>query len=248
MVEADDGHFYVAKFLGNPQGNRTLVNEWIVYRLLVMLGVSTPDLRVLVLPSPLQVTTGLSFLVGNRRIPPEGNLHLGSQCPVDPERTAIFDFLPRRMLTKIVNLDQFATMFVFDRWVSLADRRQAVFVRDFSQGHKFGFRAYFIDHGMSFSGKQWELLDTPAHGLVWEREIYSLIDLRLILEAVVSRIEGITKEIIFAAAQDIPATWLGPGDQECLRSLFGNLHQRQSKLRYVVARHLEVLRGNGISR
>ena len=25
----DDGQFYVAKFQGNPQGNRTLINEWI---------------------------------------------------------------------------------------------------------------------------------------------------------------------------------------------------------------------------
>jgi hypothetical protein len=29
LVQGDDGHSYVCKFVGNPQGTRTLINEWI---------------------------------------------------------------------------------------------------------------------------------------------------------------------------------------------------------------------------
>jgi hypothetical protein len=47
LVEGNDGRFYVAKFAGNPQGNRTLINEWITAHLLKRLDVSTPLLIVL---------------------------------------------------------------------------------------------------------------------------------------------------------------------------------------------------------
>jgi hypothetical protein len=47
LVEGEDGQFYVAKFTGNPQGNRTLINEWIAHRLFQQLGLSTPTLHLL---------------------------------------------------------------------------------------------------------------------------------------------------------------------------------------------------------
>ena len=33
LVQGDEGNRYLAKFLGNPEGNRTLVNEWVGCRL-----------------------------------------------------------------------------------------------------------------------------------------------------------------------------------------------------------------------
>src|SRR3954470_380979 len=47
LVEGSDGHFYVAKFMGNPQGTRTLINEWFTHQLFRQFGISTPSLRVL---------------------------------------------------------------------------------------------------------------------------------------------------------------------------------------------------------
>jgi hypothetical protein len=108
LVEGADGRFYVAKFAGNPQGNRTLINEWITQFILSHLGISTPPLRILRLPEQLR-NEDLYFSVGNRRIPVEGEWHLGSLCPVNPETHVIFDFLPVKFLQNVSNLDDFAS-------------------------------------------------------------------------------------------------------------------------------------------
>ena len=38
LVQGEDDRFYVAKFAGNPQGDRTLINEWAAHRVLQQLG------------------------------------------------------------------------------------------------------------------------------------------------------------------------------------------------------------------
>ena len=43
LLEGADGHFYVVKFLNNPQHRRILVNEWIASVFLDYLGISAPS-------------------------------------------------------------------------------------------------------------------------------------------------------------------------------------------------------------
>src|SRR3954447_19037736 len=115
LVQGDDGQYYVAKFTGNPQGTRTLINEWITAQLLRKLNVSTPPLVVLQLKDELvESAEGLYFTVGDRRIRIGAGLHLGSLCPVDPVATAILDFLPQHLIHKVVNLADFAKLLVLD--------------------------------------------------------------------------------------------------------------------------------------
>src|SRR5690242_1767336 len=57
LVEGEDGRFYACKFAGNPQGNRTLVNEWVTQSILALLDISTPSLCVLKLPDRLRGET-----------------------------------------------------------------------------------------------------------------------------------------------------------------------------------------------
>ena len=47
LIEAADGHYYVVKFLNNPQHRRILVNEWIGSVFLRYLGISTPAAAVI---------------------------------------------------------------------------------------------------------------------------------------------------------------------------------------------------------
>jgi hypothetical protein len=89
LVEGEDGQFYVAKFTGNPQGNRTLINEWIVYHLFRQIGISIPSLRIVQLSERTKQTEPLCFQMGTHTVPIQGLFHLGSQCPVDPTTTAI---------------------------------------------------------------------------------------------------------------------------------------------------------------
>ena len=43
LIEADDGHWYVTKFVNNPQGRRALANELITSLLFTELDISTPE-------------------------------------------------------------------------------------------------------------------------------------------------------------------------------------------------------------
>jgi hypothetical protein len=241
LVEAEDGCFFVAKFAGNPQGNRTLINEWITGQLMNQVGICTPAVRILQLPERLYRRGGLFFQAGEKRIPITEILHLGSQCPVDPEKTAIFDFLPEKLLPQVVNLADFARAFVLDKWLYQTDKRQAIFVRDEKTASVLGFRAYLIDHGMSFAGSQWELADAPMFGLCTQRGIYSIVDMQNFCEEALSRIEAITEGDLYASADDIPSAWFSPGDYDCLANLFVRLQRRKSNLRSLVSRHLEII-------
>jgi hypothetical protein len=49
---------------------------------------------------------------------------------VDPLRQAVYDYLPLSLLRVVLNADSFCGMLAFDKWVSNANGRQAVFFRD----------------------------------------------------------------------------------------------------------------------
>jgi hypothetical protein len=241
LVEAEVGCFFVAKFAGNPQGNRTLINEWITGKLMNQVGICTPAVRILQLPERLYRGGGLFFQKGDKRIPVTETLHLGSECPVNPENTAIFDFLPAKLLPQVVNLPDFAKAFVLDKWLYQTDIRQAIFVRDQKTASVPGFRAYLIDHGMSFAGSQWELADAPMFGLCMERGICSIVQGQNFYEEALSRIETITADALYAASEGVPSAWFSPGDYECLADLFVRLQRRKTDLRFLVSRHLEIV-------
>jgi hypothetical protein len=239
LVEGEDSQFYVAKFMGNPQGNRTLINEWIAHRLFQQLGLSTPDLRLLQLPDSGK--EGLWFQIGNRRVAIQGMFHLGSQCPADPTTTAIYDFLPRRLFSKVVNLEDLASAFVLDRWLGQTDMRQAVFARDRTNGKGLELRLYLIDHGMSFAGREWELPDSMRYGLYMDRSVYSSLNMKEASEEALSSIDALTESDLYAAAHHVPACWFCDEDYDRLAKLLGLLDSRRTCLRAVVSRHLELL-------
>jgi hypothetical protein len=238
LVEGEDGRFYVAKLAGNPQGNRTLVNEWISHSILLELGISTPSLRVLRLPSRLR-NGDLCFGLGNKQVPVENEWHLGSVCPVDPETTVIFDFLPQKQLERVTNLNDFGKIFVVDQWLGQIDSRQAVFVRDRSiNASQPQFRAHFIDQGMTFSGSGWELPPQPTRrSWYFSPSVYQMIDMAAICHKTVSKIEALTTEQIFSTLNDLPTCWLSFTDTEPLEKLLQTLDQSRHKLRGVITNH-----------
>lgn len=44
-------------------------------------------------------------------------------------RAAVYDFLPDALLSRVVNLQDFRGILVFDKWAGNADGRQSVFYR-----------------------------------------------------------------------------------------------------------------------
>jgi hypothetical protein len=233
-VEGEDGRFYVCKFAGNPLGNRTLVNEWVTQSILALLEISTPSLCVLKLPDCLRDET-LYFEVGNKRVPVEGQWHLGSLCPVNPEKKPIFDFLPEKLLRNVSNLDDFGKAFVADRWLYQSDRRQAIFVRDRTLAvGETRMKAYFIDNGMAFDGSSWQLREAVGHGLYMDRTVYGLVDMPAICDQTVSQIESFSERQLFWSLATLPECWLSADDKDELKRLLMDLHKKRLRLRRAV--------------
>jgi hypothetical protein len=241
LVYGDDGHYYVAKLSGTLRGTRTLINDWIVSQLLKQMGICTPILRILHFP-PSLISEEVSLHVPSGLIPPQGSVHLGSRCPVDPAKTVIWDFLPSMFLSTILNLSEFAAMLVFDTWVCHTAPRQAIFVPQRVLIGKPAFLAYFISHGTSFSGSRWELGEEQMHGFYFQRQLYDLVvGMQALVDKAVCRLESITETSLLATAESVPPAWLLPSDRAPLANLLGKLHGRQGKLRSIFASHFDAL-------
>lgn len=242
LVQASDEKFYVAKFAGNPQSNRTLINECIASKIIKSLNVPTPAIAVLRLGPEIKLgSESPCFEMGSKKILVKPGLHLGSQCPVDPENTAIFDFLPSKLLQKTKNLGDFAKMMVLDIFVGQADSRQAIFVRDHSRRNML-FETFMIDHGMIFGGSRWDLLDLPGREFYFDREIYSMVNTDAICDQAIRDLDNlVTEEALFEAARDIPGEWFASDDYDALANLFLRLLRRKAQLRALVANQLQEL-------
>ena len=247
LVRDQSGNAYVAKCVGNPQGTRTLINEWIVSRLLQHLRVSTPEVRALRFERGIPGDNLLEFQTGSRKTRVAEGVHFGSLCPVDPERKAIFDFLPRRLLQKVVNLPDLLMAYVFDKWVHQMDSRQAIFIRERSGDSSGLFRAYLIDHGLSFGGSRWELGDTALAGLYQDRSIYGEPEFEAAAHDNVDRIQQLPDTSLFLIENEIPAEWLKGQDRGEMTRLLELLCDRRAGLHDTIDRAIVQLQQAGIA-
>lgn len=167
LLEADDGNWYVVKFRNNPQHHRVLVNELLSAAFLEYLKITAPESAIIRVTSQfLAANPAIHLRAGAQRTEVEPGWHFGSRYPGDPARLAVYDFLPDSLLEKVINLDDFRAILVFDKWAENADGRQSVFYRALvrqgatatreSAPGKPGFIARMIDHGYTFNGPHWD--------------------------------------------------------------------------------------------
>jgi hypothetical protein len=242
LVEGQNGLFYVAKFTGNPQGTRTLINEWFASQLFQQLGIATPPLRVLRLTKAVQAASqDLAFVQGKTRLTVEPGLHLGSQCPVNPETHALFDFLPRKLLSRVANPEDFAKTLVLDLFLGQTDARQALFVREGAGSAVWRMRAYMIDQGWTLGGSTWQLSDSPRQRLYFDRTVYSLCDLTAGCEQALSFVSALTGETLDQLGKSVPPVWFSPSDQADWAKLLRQLSARKSQLPSLLNECLQIL-------
>ena len=239
-VRGDDGHFYVAKFQGNPQGHRTLINEWIGAALLSRLGVNTPEVRLLRLPSNLD-TKDFFFHTPGGRQHIAGDLHLGSLYPVNPETTALYDWLPERLIeTLLVNGSDFITTFIFDCWAGHSDRRQAVFHRNKRLG---GVEASIIDHGQLFGGTRWKLLSSPVISRCQFPAVYrGGLDLLTLARKAADTIQSWTVSDLNELLAQIPPEWLDDGAPDAFGYMAEQLISRSEYVFVDIPKWLRLLK------
>jgi hypothetical protein len=239
LIEAADGHFYVVKFLSNPQHRRILVNEWIASAFMSYLGLSTPETTMInVAEAFLDENPDVHIQLGNRRhaIPP--GWHFGSRFPGDPARNVVYDFLPDTLLEKVENLAEFRGVLAFDRWMANADSRQSIFfrarVKEWLPGRgshpsRLGFVAQMMDNGFVLEGPHWRLTDSPLQGLYFRPLVYRGVRALDDFQPWLDRIVHFPEEVIDQAVKQIPTAWL-EGDEDALAKLLDRLLARRKRV------------------
>jgi len=236
LIEGSDGAFYVVKFVNNPQHRRILVNEWLATSFLRHLQIHVPDCAVMELTEDfIAESPDLYLSVGTRREPVVPGLHFASKMAVHPERVAIFDFLPDKLLAKVENSADFLGTLVFDKWIGNADSRQAVFFRARAktwtplkgQVTKTGFFVQMIDHGFAFNGPNWNFQDSPIQGLYFRTSVYDTVQSLESFEPWLSMVENFPAETIDAVWREIPSSWY-LGEEDELERLLEALMKRRT--------------------
>ncbi len=243
-MEAEDGAFYVVKFTNNPQHRRVLVNEWIACSFLRYLQIHVPETALIELtPDFVSSNPDLYLLMGSKREPVPPGIHFGSRLAVHPDRVAIFDFLPEKLLVKIENRIDFLGTLIFDKWVGNSDSRQAVFFRARAKTWtplkgaapaRVGFFAQMIDHGFAFNGPHWEFQDAPIQGLYFRTSVYESVQSLDSFQPWLAMIENFPTQVVDSAWKEVPRAWLD-GDEDELEQMLETLLRRRERVAQLIS-------------
>jgi hypothetical protein len=235
LLEADDANWYVVKFRNNPQHWRVLVNEALCATFLDFLKIAAPPTALIQVTDPfLEANPDVSFSFGPKRIPVEPGWHFGSRYPGDPSRMAVYDFLPETLIAKVVNLEDFRAILVFDKWVGNTDGRQSVFYRALVRREaggeaRPGFVARMIDHGFAFNGPVWDFRDSPFHGLYARHSVYDSVRSLDDFQPWLGQVMHFPEEVIDRAWKRVPTDWI-MGDEDALERLLERLYERRARV------------------
>jgi hypothetical protein len=248
LVQCDDGHFYVVKFLNNPQHRRILVNEWIASVFLNYLQISAPPAAIVNLsPEFLAANPDIYIQLGSRRRAVEPGWHFGSRYPGDPAKIMVFDFLPDALLDKVVNVREFLGVLAFDKWLGNADARQSIFFRArlrqwasaaaeappaagfVAQAPAAGFVAQMMDHGYIFDGPHWKFPDSPLQGLYFRPNVYQHVRGWQDFEPWLDRVIYFPEDIVDSALKQLPPAWVDE-DAAPLQAMLEKLMARRARV------------------
>lgn len=239
LIEADDGQFYVVKFVNNPQHRRILVNELIASVFLRYLQIAAPPYAIISITGDfLRDNPEVGLQLGRSTVFPTLGWHYGSRYPGDPAKLAVYDFLPDTLLRGVNNIADFRGVLAFDKWTANADGRQAVFFRarlkQWQPSHeahplKLGFITAMIDHGFVFNGPHWDFPESPIQGLYHRRLVYEGVSKLEDFEPWLDRVVHFPEETVDQAFRQVPPEWLD-GDEDALESLLEKLLRRRNRV------------------
>jgi len=236
LLRCDDGKCYATKMLGNPQGDRILVNEWVAAKILDRLGIPVPRVAVITVTAEfLAANPEIAFGYGHGRVEIRPGEHFGSEWIVkDPDQQGTYDFIPDTLLATVANLRDFLGMLCADKWLGNVDGRQVAFARVDGQ-----FWGWFIDHGYIFDGPHWDFQDAPLCGLYHRPMVYGQARSWADFELWLGRIEHFRPAELRRIAASVPAAWLPYQDRELLDGLIEGLVGRRKMVRGLVLAAIE---------
>ena len=208
---ANDGNRYVVKFLGNPQHDRVLANEYLACRLAQLIGLSVPEPVIIHVDERTIREQQVTFMIAGRPADPRPGPQFGSRLIT---AALMFDYLPGPMLRQIRNLAEFVGMLAFDKWTGNADGRQVVFHKN---AHQCKYTATWIDFGYCFNAGEWSFPDSPLRGAYARNEVYEHIASWDAFAPWLERIEQFSPTELKELADEIPCEWYGERSElECL--------------------------------
>ncbi len=244
LIECEDGGFYVVKYVSNPQHRRILPNEWIASVILKYLQIAAPHTAIIEIPSAfLEEFPEASIQLGSRIVRPDPGWHFGSKYPGDPERIAIYDYMPDLLIAQVHNVADFLGALAFDKWTGNADSRQSIFFRSQisewlpgAEAHprKMGFVALMIDHGYIFNGPHWELINSPVQGLYTRKLVYNNVRSLDDFQPWLDRIGYFPEDVLDEALRQIPPSWIA-GEEDQLEKLLEMLLRRRKQVPDLIA-------------
>lgn len=206
IMRANNGAYFAVKFQGNPQHTRVLANEYLACRLAQLIGLRVPQPAIVEVDAATIREQNIAFAYADRRVPVRPGLQFGSSLIRD-EQT--WDWLPRSLLGRIENVQEFLGVLAFDKWTCNADGRQAIFHRGRQQR---GYTATFIDFGYAFNAGEWTFPDAPLRGTYALSDVYkgarSLEDFAPWLQ----RIARVSARELEQIAADVPPEWYGEAE------------------------------------
>src|SRR5216684_7900795 len=117
LLRASDGAHYVTKFMNNPQHVRVLANEMLATNLGLALGLPMPRVEVIDVSDWLiEQTEDLRISLGGAKIPCRSGKQLGSLYVGCESPGMTLDYLPRELLERVLNVEDFPRVLVLDKW------------------------------------------------------------------------------------------------------------------------------------
>jgi hypothetical protein len=226
-----DGHVYVVKFKNNPQHMRVLANELMASRLAAAAGLTVPETDLVEVSSWLiENTPELEIDMGRTRACCQPGLQFGSRFAGGTMPGQVVDYLAEEQMAELKNLSEFAGILALDKWTGNANGRQAVFTR---RQREKRYKAVFIDFGYCFHAGEWRFEDAPLRGVYFRNDVYREVRGWESFEPWLTRLETMSAETVWEAANDVPPEWYG-GDQAEMEALVEKLLARRSRIRELI--------------
>lgn len=226
-----DRQIYVVKFQNNPQHMRVLANELLASRLAAAAGLTVPHTELVEVTSWLiENTPELEIDLGKSCERCRPGLQFGSRFAGGLMPGQVVDYLAEEQLAEVKNLDEFAGILALDKWTGNANGRQAVFTR---RQRERRYKAVFIDFGYCFHAGDWTFEDAPLRGVFYRNDVYRNVTGWESFEPWLKRIETMSAETVWNAANDVPPAWYG-GDLADMEKLVEKLLGRRGRIRELI--------------
>lgn len=246
-IRATDGKHYILKLHSNPQGNNSLIAEYLGTQILAALQLPVPQLAW----AKISDSALYSQLNPNNQHNPD-QTHLAIAYPVNPDQQTVHDLLPDPAWLTLANKECFWGALVADKWLANLDCRQAVFVRRRAlqagsvqnlqpDDRSPGLHAILIDQGLCFNGRSLDFKIAPAHGLYSSRIAYRGLSSLAQLEPWIKLAQSLSQSSLQALVKTLPMDWLGSDFAAKVPQLCDALVKRAMQLPRLLELTLECL-------